>query len=47
MNFGRGNASVWPGYAPRPRTLAAVSERQREILSSTPGVWSEPELIAG
>ena len=47
MNFGRGNASVWPGYAPRPRTLAAVSERHREILSSTPGVWSEPELIAG
>ncbi len=46
MNLGRASAGVWPGYAPRPETLGAVSERQREILTSRSGVWAEPELAA-
>ena len=45
VNFGRGDAGVWPGYAPRSRTLAAVTSRQREILTNTAPVWTEPDLL--
>lgn len=42
VNFGREDAGVWPGYRPRARTLAAVSVRQREILSNgNPETWRE------
>lgn len=44
MNLGRRDAGVWPGYAPRPETLGAVSPRQRAILSNAEAVWTEPEL---
>lgn len=44
VNFGRADAGVWPGYRPTPRTLAAVTPRQREILSNRAPVWSEPVL---
>lgn len=47
VNLGRADAGVWPGYAPLPETLAAVSARQRAILTNTAGVWSEPELVHG
>ncbi|MDP9380373.1 MAG: phytanoyl-CoA dioxygenase family protein [Chloroflexota bacterium] len=45
VNFGRNDAGVWPGYAPRRETLAAVTPRQREILSNAEAVWREPELV--
>jgi hypothetical protein len=41
MNFGRRDAGVWEGYAPRPQTLAAATPRQREILSNGDRVWRE------
>ena len=45
MNFGRADAGLWPGYRLKPRTLAAVTPRQREILSNVSPVWCEPELV--
>jgi hypothetical protein len=45
VNFGRADAGPWPGYAPRPETLAAVSERQRRILTPGSAVWREPTLV--
>ncbi|HEY0072770.1 MAG TPA: phytanoyl-CoA dioxygenase family protein [Abditibacteriaceae bacterium] len=45
MNFGRSDAGVWEGYAPKPKTLAAVTRHQREILSNVDKVWSEPQLL--
>jgi hypothetical protein len=44
INFGRGDAGVWPGYAPSPKTLEAVTQRQREILTNRTPVWAEPDL---
>jgi len=44
VNFGRVDAGVWPGYAPAPATLEAVTPRQREILTNTTGTWSQPDL---
>ncbi|MBV9467780.1 MAG: phytanoyl-CoA dioxygenase family protein [Abitibacteriaceae bacterium] len=44
MNFGRSDAGPWPGYTPAPQTLEAVTPRQREILSNTTPVWSEPQI---
>lgn len=44
VNFGRADAGPWPGYAPKGETLAAVSERQRSILSPGSAVWQEPVL---
>jgi ectoine hydroxylase-related dioxygenase (phytanoyl-CoA dioxygenase family) len=44
VNFGRGDAGVWPGYTPTSKTLEAVTARQREILSNSVPVWSEPTL---
>lgn len=47
VNFGRANAGVWAGYKPKPETLAAVSPRQRAILTNTtPYCWNEPQLVA-
>lgn len=40
VNFGRNDARVWKGYAPKPATLAQVSDVQRAILSNVPGFWS-------
>lgn len=45
VNFGRADAGPWPGYAPKPETLAAVSERQRAILTPGSAVWQEPVLV--
>ncbi|MDZ4720890.1 MAG: phytanoyl-CoA dioxygenase family protein [Roseiflexaceae bacterium] len=45
VNFGRADAGPWPGYAPRSETLAAVSERQRAILTPGSLVWQEPVLV--
>jgi ectoine hydroxylase-related dioxygenase (phytanoyl-CoA dioxygenase family) len=45
MNFGRRDAGVWEGYAPKAETLAAVTPRQHEILSNGDKVWSEPHLL--
>jgi ectoine hydroxylase-related dioxygenase (phytanoyl-CoA dioxygenase family) len=45
INFGRADAGPWPGYAPKPATLAAVSERQRQILTPGASVWAEPVLV--
>lgn len=45
VNFGRNDAGVWNGYAPKAETLARVTERQREILANADKVWMEPELI--
>jgi ectoine hydroxylase-related dioxygenase (phytanoyl-CoA dioxygenase family) len=45
VNFGRADAGPWPGYAPRPETLASVSERQRAILTPGSQVWQEPVLV--
>lgn len=45
MNFGRQDAGAWPGYAPNPETLAAVSPRQRAILTNSAPVWAEPEPV--
>lgn len=44
VNFGRTDAGPWPGYTPKPETLAAVSERQRRILTPGSEVWREPVL---
>ena len=44
VNFGRSDAGPWPGYTPKAETLAAVSERQRSILSPGSAVWQEPVL---
>jgi len=44
VNFGRADAGPWPGYEPNPATLAAVSERQRRILTPGAPVWREPVL---
>ena len=41
VNFGRREAGVWTGYAPRSETLAAATPRQREILSNGDRVWKE------
>ncbi len=45
MNFGRSDAGVWAGYAPRAETLAVVTPSQRRILSNAATVWSEPSLV--
>ena len=45
MNLGRQDAGPWPGYAPKPETLAAVSPRQRAILTNATPVWAEPDLL--
>ena len=42
MNFGRRSAGVWKGYQPAAKTLAAVSVRQRAILTNESPVWAEP-----
>ena len=42
VNFGREDAGAWPGYAPFPHTLHAVTPRQREILTNRVLVWQEP-----
>jgi hypothetical protein len=44
VNFGRADAGPWPGYTPRTETLAAVSERQRAILTPGSAIWQEPAL---
>jgi ectoine hydroxylase-related dioxygenase (phytanoyl-CoA dioxygenase family) len=41
MNFGRRDAGVWAGYAPKPQTLEAATAKQREILSNGDRVWCE------
>ena len=45
VNFGRRDAGVWIGYAPRQATLDAATPSQREILSNGDRVWSE-EAVA-
>ena len=40
VNFGRNDARVWRGYAPKSATLEQVSDAQRAILSNAPGFWS-------
>lgn len=46
VNLGRADAGVWEGYRPREETLAAVTPRQREILSNTnPEFWKQPVLV--
>ncbi len=45
VNFGRHDAGAWAGYAPKPETLEAVTQRQREILSNKVPVWVEPDLL--
>jgi ectoine hydroxylase-related dioxygenase (phytanoyl-CoA dioxygenase family) len=45
VNFGRADAGPWPGYTPKPETLASVSERQRRILTPGSPVWQEPTLV--
>lgn len=45
VNFGRADAGPWPGYTPKPETLAAISERQRAILTPGSEVWQEPVLV--
>ncbi len=44
VNFGRTEAGPWPGYTPKSETLAAVTPRQRHILTSGSPVWQEPVL---
>lgn len=44
INFGRADAGPWPGYTPKPETLAAITERQRQILTPGAPVWEEPVL---
>ena len=46
VNFGRRDAGVWIGYAPRQATLDAATPRQREILSNGERVWCEEEALA-
>jgi hypothetical protein len=45
VNFGRADAGPWPGYAPKSTTLAAVTPRQRQILTPGSPVWQEPVLV--
>lgn len=45
VNFGRADAGPWPGYTPRPETLASLSPRQRAIMSNASPVWQEPALV--
>jgi hypothetical protein len=46
VNLGRSTAGVWEGYRPREETLAAVTPRQREILSNTnTAFWQQPVLV--
>src|SRR5262249_40520254 len=42
VNFGRSDAGPWPGYMPKPETLAAVTPRQRQILTPGSPIWQEP-----
>jgi hypothetical protein len=42
VNFGRHDAGSWAGYTPSPKTLEAVTPRQREILANSAPVWIEP-----
>jgi len=44
MNLGRADAGVWAGYTPLEKTLAAVSPRQRAILTNAVPVWVQPVL---
>jgi hypothetical protein len=44
FNFGRRDAGVWAGCAPTDQTMAAVTPRQREILSNRDRTWQEPAL---
>lgn len=45
MNFGRHDCGPWPGYTPKPETLAAVTPAQRAILTNEAPVWHEPAVI--
>lgn len=45
VNFGRADAGPWLGYGPKSETLAAVSPRQRHILTPGSAVWQEPVLM--
>lgn len=45
MNFGRSDAGVWTGYAPRIETLDLMTPRQREILCNLSETWTEPDLV--
>ena len=45
INCGRADAGVWPGYAPLPATLEALTWRQRAIMGNGNVVWSEPNLV--
>lgn len=47
VNFGRRDAGPWPGYTPRPETLAAITARRRDILTNHVSVWREPDLSVG
>ena len=42
INFGRADAGPWPGYMPKPETLAAVTPRQHRILTPGSPVCQEP-----
>jgi hypothetical protein len=44
VNFGRAEAGPWPGYEPKTETLAAVTPRQRRILTPGSPVWQESVL---
>ncbi|MBX3012231.1 MAG: phytanoyl-CoA dioxygenase family protein [Caldilineaceae bacterium] len=45
INFGRQEAGIWKGYRPKAETLAAISPKQRAILSNAnPDFWKEPQL---
>jgi hypothetical protein len=44
INFGRADAGPWPGYTPKSETLAAVTPRQRRILTPGSPMWQEPIL---
>lgn len=44
LNFGRRSAGVWTGYAPFPETIAAATDRQREILSNSTLTWNEEAM---
>jgi phytanoyl-CoA hydroxylase len=46
LNFGRREAGVWAGYAPREQTLAAATPQQRTILSNGDRVWQEDPAMA-
>jgi ectoine hydroxylase-related dioxygenase (phytanoyl-CoA dioxygenase family) len=44
MNFGRAEAGVWPGYKPKPETLAKVTENQKRILTNKAEFWEDKEF---